>query len=106
MSPPVTTDNPHLGENTAETEALASYRAPSVLAIVALLFGIASPLALVAPLLMAVPLVGAVLALFALAKIAASSGQLVGRSAALWGLGLAVACAVASPVRDWSASGG
>ena len=94
------TDISSLGENTAETEALASYRAPSIVAILALLFGLASPLALVAPLLMVLPLVGAVLALVALGRVAASEGQLVGRGAALWGLALSVVFALASPVRE------
>ena len=88
-------------ENTTETEALGSYSEPSVLAIVALLFGLLSPLGLVAKLLMAISLVGAALAILALRKIAASGGRLVGRGAALVGLALSVACACASPTRDW-----
>ena len=83
----------------SETETNPDYRSVSGLAIVSLLLGIASPLAMVAPLLFAIPLFALGLSLLTLAKIRASDGQLIGRKAALVGLGLAVASLCAAQSR-------
>lgn len=76
-----------------ESAALAGYQSPSVAAIAALILGLASPLAIFHPLLLVIPFVGAVVALLALSRIAASEGALVGRKAALLGLFLSLASA-------------
>jgi hypothetical protein len=100
-----TTERPSLvsPDSTAEAEALAEYRSPSVLALIALVLGLASPLVFVAQILLAVPLFGIGVSLVALAKIAASKGQLSGRWAALVGLSLSVACLSAAESRIWMA---
>jgi hypothetical protein len=81
--------------STHEAEQLASYHSPSGLAIFSLLLGLASPLVFTAKLLMVIPGLGIAISLLALAKIAASDGQLFGRKAALVGLALAIASACA-----------
>ena len=75
----------------AGDEEETNYRTISGLAIASLLLGLAAPLCLVAPLLFAIPLLGFVLALAAVARIARSDGQMVGRGAALVGMALCVA---------------
>lgn len=82
-----------------EAEELGNYRSLSSLAVCAFLLGIASLVALLAPLMVAIPIAGVVVALFALARISNSAGALSGRGLALAGLALAIACAVASPLR-------
>lgn len=82
-----------------EDERVVQYGSPSVLAIISLLFGLAAPLCLVAPLLLVVPAFGAALALIALRNIASSDGALIGRQAAMIGLGLSVAVGVAAVAR-------
>lgn len=85
-----------------EADVVASYRTLSVAALVGLLFGLASPLVLLrAPLLMAIPLVGIGISAIALIRIQRSSGQLMGRPAAVTGLALAVFFAAAAPSRNW-----
>lgn len=87
---------------TVETERLPQYRSISSFAILALLFGLASPLAMTSPLLLIVPLVAVFLALFALRQIAANAEILSGRGPALIGLFLGVAMLVYPPVRQWT----
>ena len=68
----------------------------SALAIVAFIFGLASPLCFWAPLLMGIPVFGAALAVVALRRIAAGDGALIGRGLALVALALCLASATAS----------
>jgi hypothetical protein len=82
-----------------ESEQLLQYRSISSLAVVALLFGLASPLALVNPLLLAVPLAAVILALFALRQIAANEEVLSGRNLALVAVFLGVTFLFFTPVR-------
>lgn len=70
---------------------VATYRPVCGLAIVALLLGLAAPLAILTSLLWFLPLVGLLFSLVALRKIAGSDGTLAGRSLALVGLAVAVA---------------
>jgi hypothetical protein len=77
----------------------ASYRTLSILALASLVLGLASPLCLVAPLLMAIPVCGVVLAIAAILRIDSSDGAMVGRKAALVGLGLSVASVCAAFTR-------
>jgi hypothetical protein len=77
----------------------AVYRTPSILAIVSLVFGLASPLSMFAPLLLVIPLTGVALALLALRRIALSDGALIGRTAAVLALALAVASVSATFTR-------
>ena len=72
----------------------------SALAIVSLVFGLASPLSLAAPLLWAIPLVGAAIAIMTIRRIAASDGARVGRLAALVGLALCVGSLAAAATRS------
>ncbi len=73
-----------------DTLEVADYRTVSALAIVSLLFGLASPLCIAWPLFMAIALVGAALSAIAIARIDASDGALAGRWAATAGLVLCV----------------
>ena len=75
------------------------YRSLCGLSVVALLLGLASPLALLGPVLEIVPLAGVAVALMALAKIAASGDGLTGAAFARCGLVLAIVFGVALPVR-------
>lgn len=80
-------------------EQVVQYGAPSALAIVSLILGLASPLSFFAPLLLAIPIFGAALAIVAMLRIAASEGTLVGRRAAVIALALCVVSAVAAVSR-------
>lgn len=70
---------------------IVEYRTLSVLAIVSLVFGLASPLSLLAPLLLAIAFFGAAASVIALQRISSSGGLLAGRGVALVGLALCVA---------------
>jgi hypothetical protein len=84
-----------------ESEETNEYRSLSVSAIVALLLGLASPLSFGHVLLTAIPIAGIVVALVALRQIASSEGALAGRGAAIIGLVLCVAFAVAPHARAY-----
>jgi hypothetical protein len=81
-------------DSTAEYQDLeteeGSYRSVSLMAVLALVLGLLSPLAFAHALLWTVPIVGAALAVAAIARIDRSSGELVGRKAAVAGLALAL----------------
>ena len=83
-----------------DTEPVAEYRTVSALAIVSLLFGLASPLCLAWPLLLVIPLVGAAVSIFALRRIDTSDGALAGRWAATAALALCVFSGTAAVTRD------
>jgi hypothetical protein len=83
----------------ADDDDSAQYRTISVLSLVSLAFGLASPLAFFGPLLMVLPIAGAVLALLAVRRIALSDGTLIGRTAALLALALSVASITAAFTR-------
>ena len=76
---------------------VARYRPFCGLAIVGLLVGLLSALAILDPLLWFLPVLGVVLSAVALRRVAAADPPLVGRTAAVAGLGLSVAFAVAGP---------
>ena len=78
-----------------DVESLGNYRTLSVLALVSLVIGLASPLAFSAPLARAIPLIGIGISLIALRRIAVSDGVLAGRWAAMVGLALSVASLLA-----------
>ena len=84
-----------------DSEQTSNYRSLSVLAIISLVFGIASPLVLWGPLLMAIPLLGIAISLLALRNIATSGGALAGRWAAITGLALCIASVVTPHSRDF-----
>ncbi|MEX0939502.1 MAG: hypothetical protein WDZ59_16685 [Pirellulales bacterium] len=67
-----------------------AYRALSPWAILALLLGLASPLALMGPVLRTVPLLGVIVAILALRQIATGEGRIAGRGAAVLGLALSL----------------
>jgi hypothetical protein len=79
-----------------DLDQVANYRAMSGLALVSLLFGLASPLCFAAPVFLAIPLFGTALSLVALRQIARSDGGLAGRWAAAAGLALSVASGAAA----------
>lgn len=81
--------------HTDDLEQVAGYRTLSALAIIGLLFGLASPLCFVAPVFLAIPLFGAALSILAMRRIAASDGVLAGRWAAAAGLVLCIASIMA-----------
>jgi len=79
---------------------IVRYRALSSLAMLALLAGLLSPLAMFAPSLWLAPLAAVILAGLALWRIARRAPDLIGRAAALTGLMLGVAFLVAAPVDE------
>jgi hypothetical protein len=79
-----------------DLDEIASYRSLSGLAIVGVICGLAAPLCFLFPLLTAIPLFGTAISLLALRRIDASEGALVGRWAAVAGLALCIASAVAT----------
>ena len=81
--------------HTDEPGETIEYRTLSVLAIVSLIFGLASPLCFGAPLLMVIPVFGAAISILALVRIAASEGTLAGKWMAIVGLVLCVGIGVA-----------
>jgi hypothetical protein len=83
-----------------DAEEVAGYHTLSGLAVVGLIFGLASPLCLAWPLLMGIPILGAVLSVVAVRRIEASDGALVGRWAAMVGLVLCVVSGTAAISRD------
>ena len=95
---PTTTAEPAF--HSDDPPEVSEYRTMSALAIVALVFGLASPLCFWAPLLIGVPLFGAALAIVALRRIAASDGALAGRTLALTALALCLVSATASISHD------
>jgi hypothetical protein len=86
--------------HTDEPVETTEYRTLSVLAIISLIFGLASPLCFGAPLLMAIPIFGAAISILALVRIAASEGTLAGRWMAIVGLVLCVGIGVAPFTRS------
>jgi hypothetical protein len=91
---PATTHTPAF--HSDDPPEISEYHTMSALAIVALVFGLASPLCFWAPLLMGIPVFGAALAIVSLRRIAAGDGALVGRGLALVALALCLASACAS----------
>jgi hypothetical protein len=81
-------------------EEVTRYRAISPLAVISLLAGLLSPLALFGLVLWFVPLVAVVLSAIALGQIANRWPTLVGHRLAMAGLMLGVAMLVAAPVDD------
>jgi hypothetical protein len=77
-----------------DLDQVAEYRSLSALAVLSLVFGLASPVCAAHPFFMVIPLVGAAIAIAALQRIAASDGALAGRWAATAGLVLCVVSAV------------
>jgi hypothetical protein len=92
-----TSTEPSISE--LEPAEAVSYRAVSRFAVAALLLGAASSLALAHPILWLVPPTAAIVAFFALRSIAARPSELVGRGAALAGLGLALLFGLLAPAR-------
>ncbi len=93
-------DRPHLSAASDVDET--PYRAVSASAVVAVPFGLASPLALFGPLLWFLPATGLALSLAALRAIALEPARIVGRKAALVGLALSLTFGVAA-MADWAA---
>ena len=83
----------------AEDRELASYRALAGSAVVGLIIGLASPLALVDPLLYGIPIAGLLVSYGALRRIK-KSDLLTGRKIAVTGLLLSLIFLVAAPT-DW-----
>jgi hypothetical protein len=82
-----------------DLDSVPTYRPMSTAAVLALVLGLASPLALAWSVLWVIPLVGVLVSAVALRAIRMSEGTLAGRWAALAGLGLSLfigSCALAS----------
>jgi len=90
------------GFSDAGEADLAQYRVVSPFAVVALLLGLSSFLALLQPLLVILPLLGIAASLIALRIIAADPSSRAGRTVALAALALAVAFAAATPAKNVS----
>lgn len=82
-----------------EAEELGRYTSLSSLAVCAFVLGIASLIALLAPLMVVIPITAIVVSILALVRIGRSEGALTGRTLAVVGLSLAIACGIASPLR-------
>jgi len=82
-----------------EADELGRYTSLSSLAICALLLGLASPIAVLAPLMVVIPIAAILVALLALVRINASSGNLSCQKLAYCGLALCILCLVATPMR-------
>ncbi|MBN2578969.1 MAG: hypothetical protein JXB10_08255 [Pirellulales bacterium] len=85
---------------TCPDKSLAEYRTLSVSAVVGLVLGLLSPLALAAPLLWGFPLTGVLVSLWSLWRIRRQATIVTGRAVALWGLALSLVFAAAGPA-DW-----
>src|SRR4051794_40807962 len=83
-----------------DTDEAIQYRSVSALALVSLVFGLLSPLSFGMPLLIVIPLFGIGVSIVALRRIAASEGALTGSWAAIVGLFLCIAFALAPFSRD------
>jgi len=84
-----------------DLEETTNYRTLSVLSVIGLVIGFASPLCFGAPLLMIIPIAGIIISILALRQIAASDGTLAGTWAAATGLALCVIFAVAPFTRNY-----
>ena len=84
------------------TDDLPSYRALSALAVIAVILGLASALAILSPALWILPLAALVVAVVALRRIATADPPMVGRKAALLGLFLGVFWGVAGVTTHFS----
>ena len=80
-------------------EEAPEYSSVSALAIISLLFGLASPLCLVSRFFLIIPLIGAALAILSLVRISSSGGALAGRAAAIAALALCIVFGVAEVSR-------
>jgi hypothetical protein len=89
----------HVKLSAGDEAGLVEYQAISPLSVVALVLGLASPLACAGRLLWLLPVAAALVSAIALRQIALSSTGLVGRKAALVGLALAVLFGSAAPTR-------
>jgi hypothetical protein len=83
-----------------DPEQETGYSTLSVPAIISLVLGLASPLCFGAPLLILIPIAGMAISVFALRRIATSGGALAGNWAAVTGLVLSTAMAVAPATRE------
>lgn len=92
-----TSDQPHV--SSLDETALASYQGVSIMAVLALLLGMASALALVHPFLWVVPPVAVVLSILAIRAIDAPDSNLTGRRLAIAGLALALLFGLWAPSR-------
>jgi hypothetical protein len=94
------TSPPHPRLTHPEDAEIARYRAVSSAAVVGLILGLLSPLALVDPLLWLVPAIAIAVSALALRRIARRRPALIGRRAALAGLLLSMLLGVAA-LSDW-----
>jgi hypothetical protein len=83
-----------------DVDQTVAYRTFSVLAIIALLFGLASPLCFVGGLLFGIPLIGIAVSALAIRRIDTSEGILAGRWAAVAGLALCIVSLASSFSRN------
>ncbi|QEG36497.1 hypothetical protein [Bythopirellula goksoeyrii] len=82
-----------------DADELISYRSLSSLAILALVLGLLSPLALMVPLFLVLPMMGIAVALLACVSIRSHAETLSGMNIAKLALFLSVFCLVAAPVK-------
>lgn len=95
------TSAPSPAFHTGDAEQTIEYRSLSVPAVLALVLGLASPLCFGAPLLLVIPIIGIAIAVFAIVRIEASDGALAGKWAAVSGLILCSAMAMAPISRSY-----
>jgi hypothetical protein len=100
MTPLSTTSTMHVSDDS-EDELLVKYRTVSVLAVLGLVLGGLSGLALLGPTLWMFPLAGLLLNWRALHGLALARGAQAGRGIASLGLFLSVMFGVAGPVEFW-----
>lgn len=90
--------NDQIKFSSREEESLVEYSTISILAIIGLLLGVASALAMVGPVLWIVPPLAVVVSTIAWRRIADSPG-LTGRNVAMMGIALAIFFGTAAPAR-------
>jgi len=88
------------GMAAAEVADQDNYRAVSRWAVASLLFGLASPLALIGPFVWLLPWLGVAVAVVALRRLAEPESETIGRGAALTGLALCLVLGTAAPTRQ------
>src|SRR5688500_8081138 len=100
--PMILADDPSTRFSDLEPEELSDYRPLNRYAIVALILGLASGLALTHPALLMIPALGAIISLLALRQFKVSETKQSGRSIAIIGLAASVMFASWSVARESS----
>ena len=100
LTPAMPRNLPPIHITDPQDAQLAEYRAVAGQAVLGLIFGLLSPVALIDPMLWVVPLLGVFFSVWALRRINKYAPAMIGRKAALVALALSLLFAAAAPA-DW-----